>query len=391
MEQKYSAFINEFIDSIFLFYKDKEYKLSPNASLKLTKDPSLLFINSSMAVYKELLKSGTSIPDHFNVQDSFRTNNEFDNPNFLMSFKMLGNIGMRSSASKFISDIIMLLNQVARINVNDLYIVTPINENLIDLSEKALHNSNIIKIYDTKSAPHFSFFWKYGKGYPIIGEGLTFVYNDPFLEPCDENCSVLCQKCKKYTQLGNLILITNTENLVEYVEVGIGVERLLSIKYGSDIFSLPGIKSCSDKIMKYYEITEKNSKILINLYMAIYTLISQNILPSGKKHGYVLKKLIKILTDKLIEIFNIRISLENPSDEILRYNDDLVKMIHELDPNIFCFKYSKLLSEYLNKYVNLSIKKYQTSIYKKNKLDYPTHGISDKILACIKASNPKLK
>lgn len=302
------------------FYKNKNYEVQPNQSIVPKNDKSILFVNSSMVPYKSQLNNGEMIQDSYSIQDCLRTNVDITNENFLIYFKMLGNIGMKQSAQKFLTDFLQFLTDLLELPFSDIYIITPEEKFLKELSLETIGNKNTVIIPKEEYPEHMSVEWQYGKDYDFSGIGLTIAFKNSRVPSCTSSCTVLCDKCNTTVQLGNLILIENHKHKTEYIELGIGVERLLSTRYQNNIYEIEGVKKCVNDMAQISK-NSKNAKKILALQSGILRIILEGVKPGGKKRRYVLKKLIRQYVYVLVNSVD---QSKQKDKYLIQHHDELV-------------------------------------------------------------------
>lgn len=329
------------IDKDFLtYFKSKNYSIVDNQPI-LNDDPSLLFVNSSIAVFKEGLKDGLKITPTANVQDCFRAN--FKSP-WLFYFKMLGLVSSLKLGSSVFSDIIDFLRNKL-INSTIKIIVNNDDDDLISIAANVLGPENVITI--SKCQGYFSTRWKYGESYPILGRGVTFAVL------CDSSDPSAKIGVNYYIPLGNYIVVENYLNQAKYVEVGIGLELLESTINDTIIYDIEYLSNYNQKA-KQLQTSPFN---YVKHVSAIEFLISQGVSLGHKSHGYILKKIIRSFVDCLVQEHGIetgfslakRISKSHPlfnnsTIQYIRHIENIKQKGHKM--NFKNFDLEKLKSTY---------------------------------------------
>lgn len=297
------------------FYKEKGYKVCENRSIVSKEDPTLLLVNSTIALFKENINNLEFIPDTAHVQDCFRANGDFNNPSMMLFFKMFGNVAMVDSMNKVLDDLISFLIEVGQIPSNQIFSV--IHNDDLDL-QAAWQSTNLSKnmvLIKEGEANQYSTRWTYGEGYDFKGRGLTIVGDNPTFDKCSKECDIKCD-CSKYLPLGNLIIIESNNDNNKYIETGFGLERVAAYKFYNDTYLLPEFKSLVDSLMNIG--FEKDlSKKIINLTRGIFKLIQDGVIPANKKEGYILKSIIRYLTNEIIIYVNKDLSAVKRKYEII--------------------------------------------------------------------------
>ncbi len=123
-------------------------------------------------------------------------------------------------------------------------------------------------------------------------------------------CHVNCD-CGKYVEIGNSVFmqyIKTKDGFSELpqrnVDFGGGLERLVLVTEGkTDIFEtslfVPIIKSLEGLTGKKYEDQKKEMRIIADHLTAAVFIISNNVTPSNKEQGYILRRLVRRAIDNL--------------------------------------------------------------------------------------------
>lgn len=296
----YKSEINELIKRFYDYYAAKGYRLFDNQPLLVENDPTLLFVNSTIAPFKHGMMNGEEIPNTAQIQDCFRSNSTVESliPLF---FRMIGHVSMRGSLRKIMDDLIEFFNQVCGIATIQLYgVIHQSDKELQDAWTWSALKENMVLINgDTRK---YSTRWKYGDGFGLSGRGMTIVFRSEQLNACSEQCDPHCN-CGKYVGLGNVIVVKSEQGDKEYIDTGFGLERLIACKYFNDPFKIPEHQI---QLRKLNEIGFNNdgAKKVFNLMRGIFKLIEQGVVPYNKKESYVLKAIIRKLIIELSVFMN---------------------------------------------------------------------------------------
>lgn len=335
--------IEDIEEAYVRFYRERGYRIYDNQPILSKDDPTLLFVNSTIALFKEAINDGEYIPDTAQVQDCFRANGDLDNPSMMLNFKMIGNVAMIDSINKLLNDFISFLIDICNIPSEHIYGV--IKEDDLDLiqawKESPLaHNLETIK---DGEALQYSTRWTYGEGYHFTGRGLTIVCENPLIQTCSSGCSIKCS-CEKYLQLGNLIIVESEENMDKYLDLGFGLERIAAYHFKNDTYSLPAYKLLISEFAKI-GIEPAQSKKLTNLIRGAFKLAAAGVVPANKKEGYILKSIIRHLTNELIYINGKDLERVNEVYELI------YKVLEGFDADINK-DHSETIIQEINKYIN---------------------------------------
>ncbi|MEC2054228.1 hypothetical protein I6J18_00225 (plasmid) [Peribacillus psychrosaccharolyticus] len=339
--------IEELTTAYLDFSKKSNYRIIENKSIIPKDDSTLLLMNSTIALFKKSIQNNEVIPDTALIQDCFRSNGDLNNSSLMLYFKMIGNIAMMDSIDKVLNDLISFFVDICEMPSSQIFGVIHIDD--LDLQTAWLESElsgNMVFLKGGENS-QYSTRWTYGEGYDFIGRGLTFVYDNPSLLKCCPECDVKCN-CSKYIQFGNLIIIESEISDRKYIDTGIGIERLASCNFYNDAYLLPEFKELVDNLVEL-GFEQDVSKKLINLIRGIFKLIEEEVTPGNKKEGYILKSLIRHLTN-----------------EIIIFNDKNVMQIQDVYESIF-FIFKNSISE-INDKNNIIVigemQKYTKSLYK---------------------------
>jgi alanyl-tRNA synthetase len=325
------------------FYKERGYRIYGNKPILSKDDPTLLLVNSTIALFKDAINNREFIPDTAQVQDCFRANGDLDNPAMMLYFKMVGNVAMIDSIDKVLNDFISFLTDICKIPSERIYGV--IREDDTDL-QRAWKTSplreNLEKV-SVGEALQYSTRWTYGEGYNFTGRGLTIVCDNPSIPSCGSHCDIKCP-CDKYLQLGNLIIVESEEHENKYLDLGFGLERIAAYQSNNETYQLPEFQVLINELIGI-GLGEAESKKIINLVRGAFKLIDVGVVPANKKEGYILKSIIRHLANELIC---------HGGKEFKKVNDtyhSVYKVLEGFDNEINSNNNEWIVNE-INKYIN---------------------------------------
>ncbi|MEZ5026858.1 MAG: alanine--tRNA ligase [Chitinophagales bacterium] len=322
MENMRSA--NEIRQAFLDFFKQKEHQIVPSAPLVVKNDPTLLFINSGMAPFKEFFL-GTKTPTHKRIADTQKCLRVSGKHNDLEEvgvdtyhhtmFEMLGNWSFGDYFKKeAIAWSWELLTDVLKLDKDRLYVT------IFEGSE----SENIPK--DTEAYDE----WK-----KVIPENRILLGNkkDNFWEmgdtgPCGP-CTEIHVDCRTDEERKNIdgASLVNADHpqvieiwnnvFIQYnrkkdgslellpskhVDTGMGFERLVRVlqqktsNYDTDIFS--GTIAATEKIVnKKYDGSDSKTaisfRVLADHIRAVAFTIADGQLPSNTGAGYVIRRILR--------------------------------------------------------------------------------------------------
>lgn len=323
----------EFIE----IFKKKGYTLAPNYPL-LTQDKTLLFVNSTIVPFKDLMQNDELFDKTVHVQDCFRNKMSGE---WLYFFKMLGLTGVKKDLSLMFEDIVLFIQDYFEIPLRQIEaVINKDDKELIDLWQEINPNGETILIEGDNEK--YKTRWQYGKDYHLIGKGLTLTYNDVNTQKCSPQCNALCT-CSKYLPMGNVIVVSNTYSKNQYVDIGFGLEFMHGLNHKGDLFYIDEFRTQVAKI-QLLGFGISNSRKIFNLFRSIIVLLEQGCQPSSKKAGYVLRQLIRKyvnvlyeaggvhevdkLNDQIYAIFDVNQDTKNSlENEVNKYNHSVKKGI----------------------------------------------------------------
>ncbi|WP_407269537.1 alanine--tRNA ligase [Radiobacillus sp. PE A8.2] len=309
MKQLSSAEVRQmFLD----FFKEKEHKVEPSASLVPKEDPTLLWINSGVATLKKYF-DGRVIPDNpriVNAQKSIRTN-DIENVGYTARhhtfFEMLGNFSIGDyfkkeaieyaweflTSDKWIGFDAEKLSVTVHPEDDEAYqlwkdVVKLPEERIIRLEE------NFWDIGEGPSGPNTEIFYDRGEAY---GNDPT----DAELYPGGEN--------ERYLEIWNLVFSqfnhnpddTYTPLPKKNIDTGMGLERMVCViqdtptNFETDLF-LPIMKATEAYANVKYNSDKQSDvayKVIADHIRTVTFAVSDGALPSNEGRGYVLRRLLR--------------------------------------------------------------------------------------------------
>ncbi|MGD0523280.1 MAG: alanine--tRNA ligase [Candidatus Microgenomates bacterium] len=171
--------------------------------------------------------------------------------------------------------------------------------------------------------------------------------HDPrFGKKCHPNCN-----CGRFLEIGNSVFIQYEKqangSLKELprknVDFGGGLERITAaINDNPDIFKIdvfvPTIRKLENLTNKTYRGNEKAMRIIADHLRASTALVDSGVIPANKIHGYVLRRLIRKMAVKLLDL-GVRITPDNIKavtadevilEELLKFNNTLERGLKEI-------------------------------------------------------------
>lgn len=349
----------QILDKYIKFFEERGHARIENSSLVPLNDPTTLFTSSGMQPLLPYLlgephPAGKRL---LNVQNSFRAQDidEIGDNRHTTFFRMLGNWSLGDYFKKEqIPWFFEFLTHELKLNPEKLYIT------VFEGDRDILEDNDSIEIWKKEfgklgiEAEIGSRIFKYGvsknwwsragvpdnmpKGEP--GGPDTEVFYD-FETPHDlkfgKDCHVNCD-CGRYLEIGNSVFmqyVKTDEGFEELpqknVDFGGGLERLVAATEDKqDVFQTslfkPIIETIQNTTAKSYKENAREMRIVLDHFVASALIISNNVKPSNKEQGYVLRRLIRRGFDNFF-LLN--------GDSVVPVLEKIVEGYKDTDPNLF--------------------------------------------------------
>lgn len=319
------------------FFKSKEHKEIPNASLIPENDPTVLFTTAGMhPLVPYLLNQKHPLGKRLcNVQKCIRTQDIDDvgDSYHHTFFEMLGNWSLgdyfKKEAIKFSFE---FLTKVLKIPIEKLAVTCFAGDKDAPKDSEAAKTWKKLGIPEKRIVflPKSDNWWgPAGKTGPCGPDTEMFYWSSS--EQVPEKFE---PKNKNWVEIWNDVLMQYEKNQDgEYkeakqknIDTGMGVERTITIlnkledNYLADMWK-PIIKKIEKISKKSYKGNEKEMRIIADHIKASVFIIADGISPSNTEQGYVLRRLIRraIRYGKFLQIKNFTKQVAEPVFEI--YND----------------------------------------------------------------------
>jgi len=318
------------------FFVKRGHKIIPAASLVPENDPTTLFTSCGMQPLVPYLKGevhpmGKRLVDS---QPSLRLQDieEVGDTCHTTFFEMLGNWSLGDYFKKEqLSWFLEFLTSELQLPKEKLYV------SVFEGTKEVSKDTESVEIWEKLGIPEERIFyypaeknWWAISGTPaemVPGDiggpdsevfydfrpGFKFHENSPYKnEKCHPNC-----QCGRFLEIGNSVFIEYEKkadgSLIELpqknVDFGAGLERLVTVTNEEpDIFKIdlfiPIIRTIEQMSRKSYE-SEENKKpmrIIADHLRAAVFLVADGIIPSNKERGYILRRLIRRATVKMVQL-----------------------------------------------------------------------------------------
>lgn len=299
----------KFID----FFKEKNHRIEPSASLIPYEDPTLLWINSGVATMKKYF-DGRVVPENprmVNVQKSIRTDdieNVGKTARHHTFFEMLGNFSVGDYFKKeaivwsweFLTNDRWIgfdphrLSVTIHINDDEAFAIWHQDVGLPAERIIRLEEENFWDIGEGPCGPNSEIFYDRG---PAYGDD----FDDPEMYPGGEN--------ERYLEVWNLVFSqynhnpdgTYTPLPNKNIDTGLGLERIVSIiqegetNYDTDLFLpiIQKIEALSGKAYRKDHRWDTAFKVIADHIRTVSFAIADGGLPSNEGRGYVLRRLLR--------------------------------------------------------------------------------------------------
>ncbi|MGE5042429.1 MAG: alanine--tRNA ligase [Candidatus Levyibacteriota bacterium] len=314
------------------FFEKRGHKRIENSSLVPVNDPTTLFTSSGMQPLVPYLL-GESHPEGkrlVNAQNSFRAADidEVGDNRHTTFFRMLGNWSLGDYFKKEqIPWFFEFLTSELKLDPQKLYVTVfegdkniPADTDSVEIWKEQFKKVGIEAEIGTR-------IFKYGvtknwwsrSGIPDnmpVGEPggpdseVFYDYGTPHDPEFGKECHVNCD-CGRYLEIGNSVFmqyIRTEEGFKELpqknVDFGGGLERLVAVtEEKTDIFETslfaPIIKAIEEISDKKYSSHKREMRIIADHLTAAVFIASNDVLPSNKEQGYILRRLIRRAIDNI--------------------------------------------------------------------------------------------
>ncbi len=327
---------SEIIEKYIEFFEERGHVRIPNSSLIPENDPTTLFTSSGMQPLVPYLL-GEQHPQGkrlVNVQNCFRAQDidEIGDNRHTTFFRMLGNWSLGDPASPderanrggyFKSEqipwVFEFLTKELNIPADKLYVT--VFDGFDDI-EKDTESEEIWRsLFESVNLNPDERIFYYGVNQnwwsrsgtpdkmPIREPGgpdteVFFDFETPHDKKFGEKCHVNCQ-CGRYMEIANSVFMQykRTDKGFEAlpqqnVDFGGGLERLVAATENKkDVFQTslfkPIIETLENVTAKKYEANEKEIRIIADHLVASVFIASNNVRPSNKEQGYILRRLLR--------------------------------------------------------------------------------------------------
>jgi hypothetical protein len=263
-------------------FGQRGYTLTPSAPLT-EGDLTVTFVNATVTPFKDRMAAGEAVGRTCQYQECLRAHGTYP---WLYSFGMVGALVDAEHLGAVCADTAAALaaalgeERAARLVV----LVDAADE---DLTAALLGRGADVFVCED---PRIQSRWTYGATYPMAGRGATVVYRHRG-EPCGRECRPDCE-CGRWQELGNIILISTPGRA--YVEVGFGVEAMLSTAHGGQRYRIPEIDSAAREFVGEGW-PPADACELVNLYRAVDRLTVDGAVPGPRGPGSVLRRFLSQL------------------------------------------------------------------------------------------------
>ncbi len=285
--------------SFLEYHRDNGFEIHESFPLVI-EDPTLLFTNATITPFKPMFSGELAFTNFALSQRCLRLGGTGGTPeaarrntNYTSLFEMLGSgvfeIGHDDAVNYFLDTLDAL-----GLDKQNL-IFSSIGGHALNaaLAESSLAAEQV-RIFDDPGAMQHE--WSFGEG-DLHGRGIiawfseTGYQNEPELSEC--------------IQLGRIVHIdgvTEKGELREFeynaFDVGLGMSRLELALTGDNEHSMRTWRNLSDQFKSQFEgITDGDAHYMANICCVIDELTAEGLVPSKKKHGYALRKMIRSLIE----------------------------------------------------------------------------------------------
>jgi alanyl-tRNA synthetase len=359
------------------FFKQKNHKAIPNASLIPENDPTVLFTTAGMhPLVPFLLGQPHPLGKRLvNVQKCLRTDDidEVGDAFHLSFFEMLGNWSLgdyfKKEAITWSLEFLTSKDWLG-IDKDRLYVT------VFKGDDDAPKDEESAKIWQELGIPKERIFYLSKKDNwwgPAGNTGPCGPDTEMFYDTGKGSCGISCTpgcSCGKYNEIWNDVFMQYNKTAdgryepikQKNVDTGMGIERTIAVLQGKDnVYETEMFVPLVEKIRELAkEENERSVRIIADHSRAAAFILAERIVPKNVEHGYVLRRLIRrsirhgkllgIEDDFLGELLKIVIEMYSKDYPHLKENEDFI--ISELEKEEKKFK--KTLAKGLRKFEQIS-------------------------------------
>jgi alanyl-tRNA synthetase len=359
------------------FFKQKNHKAIPNASLIPENDPTVLFTTAGMhPLVPFLLGQPHPLGKRLvNVQKCLRTDDidEVGDAFHLSFFEMLGNWSLgdyfKKEAITWSLEFLTSKDWLG-IDKDRLYVT------VFKGDDDAPKDEESAKIWQELGIPKERIFYLSKKDNwwgPAGNTGPCGPDTEMFYDTEKGSCGISCApgcSCGKYNEIWNDVFMQYNKTAdgryepikQKNVDTGMGIERTIAVLQGKDnVYETEMFVPLVEKIRELAkEENERSVRIIADHSRAAAFILAERIVPKNVEHGYVLRRLIRrsirhgkllgIEDDFLGELLKIVIEMYSKDYPHLKENEDFI--ISELEKEEKKFK--KTLAKGLRKFEQIS-------------------------------------
>lgn len=304
--------VSELKDKFLQYHSGRGYQVKNSFPIVLKEDPTLLFVNATVAPLKSLyLREGVSSPEKYAlIQNCLRLGGASNldqvgiNPYYHTFFEMMGTCVFNMDIDQVIFDFFGFIEAVD-LNDKNLFFTVPKQQ---EGFKRALERYDLPKdhILTIEKNDLFWQYWQFGIPGPA-GHGMTVIFTP--IKHNNVDMSYVMNNINNFLEFANIIYINEfvgkEGNKIPLMcpgfDMGIGVERLAAILQNCNNYEIDTIKPLTRTVIHFLEksgikkdsISQETARVIADHLRAICILVSEGIEPSKKMQGYVLRKLIR--------------------------------------------------------------------------------------------------
>lgn len=301
-----SVSVHEVKAALLEFHEKKGYKIFESFPI-VSNDPTVLFTNATITPFKHWFTDYSIKPHNYAlIQQCVRIGGASEletigvNPYYFSYFEMFGSGTFGVKTEGVVSYLLELLDTVG-ITKERLYFTVPTyGDFIIALNENGIKNS---KIFLLNNNDFFWQEWKFGEPGPV-GHGLSVIFSRSSRKV--SSIEELAANPEDFVELLNLIHIhsqTLPDKTLTSVphpgfDLGMGIERIIAVLKGCNSYQIDTINPLvrvvhEFLIKKTRRLDVTTARISADHLRTSCVLLGKGLRPSNKRHGYVLRKLIR--------------------------------------------------------------------------------------------------
>jgi alanyl-tRNA synthetase len=254
-------------------------------------DRTVFFVNAGVTPFKDVMLRGERLDPVAVIQRCLRA---YFEEGARLCFDMMTVVGPAAALEPISAGLFdLLIGELGLCGDRLSVVLDPADRDLVCAVAGALGEERLHK--QSGNDPHFWTRWTFGHQQHLRGRGLTVVYRRE-RPPCGRCCDLWCG-CGRHLSLGNVIVVEHEASGRGYLDVGFGIQRLAEAVDVDELDDGPALASLERLLGG--RLDGPALRVLLDQYRAVFTLAGAGVESAARGKGYVLRKLLRAVFDRL--------------------------------------------------------------------------------------------